>query len=136
LNQLNRIILDYGAKDKVFYTGLTFTNVIENKEKLVGSKYFLNLDAQKWDITKLNNKEYLVELFNEFDTLNIMGINVNYKNVTPELISVCKENRLLCSIWTVDEIEVMKRMIDLKVNSITTKKIDLLKSLVELALKV
>lgn len=50
------------------------------------------LDKPKLDTTKLNNKGYLAELFDELKSLNIMGININYRFVTPEIINICKEN--------------------------------------------
>ncbi|MBC2581502.1 glycerophosphodiester phosphodiesterase [Clostridium sp. DJ247] len=130
LGKLNRTILEYGIKDRVFFTGIDFQCILDNEEALRGTNYFINLGAPKLDITQLNNKEYLIELFNELESLNIMGINVNYRLVTPEIINVCKEKRMLSSVWTVDDIQDMKRMINLNVSSITTKRVDVLKSLI------
>lgn len=128
LKKLNSIILDYNMESRVFFTGLSFSNIIDNREELKKSNYFLNLDLSKFSTIKLYKKKYLSELCNEFKILNIMGMNINYRFATPELIDACKEKGLLCSVWTVDDVIEMKKMIDLKVNSITTKRVDILKS--------
>lgn len=130
LAKLNNTILDFGLKDRVFFTGLDYQSLIDNMETLKGANYFINLGIPKLDITMLNNKNYLNRLIDELESLNILGININYRLVTPELINVCKERKMMCSVWTVDDNENMKRMIALEVNSITTKRVDVLKNLI------
>lgn len=130
LGKLNRIISDYGIKDRTFFTGVDFKAIIENQEILRETNYFINLDKPKLNITKLNNKDYLMELFDELKLLNIMGININYRFVTPEIISICKEKGMLSSVWTVDDVDEMKKIINLKVSSITTKRVDILRNLI------
>lgn len=131
LKQLKSVISDYGVGDRVFFTGLNFLQIMDHKEELKGSNYFINLEPPKLNISKLNNKEYLRELMNELLQLKIMGININYRFVTEEMVKVCNENSILSSVWTVDDVEEMKRMININVSSITTKQVDLLKILVE-----
>lgn len=130
LSRLNRIVLEYGINHRIFLTGIDFKNLVRNKEILKESNYFINLDESKLDKTKLKDKNYLEQLFNELRKLNIMGININYKFVTPEIINICKEKKILSSVWTVDDVEEMKKLINLKVNSITTKEVKLLWDLV------
>lgn len=130
LGKLNRTILDYDVKDKVFFTGLNRQSIIENEEMLREIDYFINLEFSDVNIAQLNNKEYLMELISELESLNVIGININYKLATPEIISVCKERRMLSSVWTVDDAEEMKRIINLDVSSITTKRVDVLKKLI------
>lgn len=130
LGKLNRTILDYDVKDKVFFTGLNRQSIIENEEMLREIDYFINLEFSDVNITQLNNKEYLIQLISELESLNVIGININYKLATPEIISACKERRMLSSVWTVDDVEEMKRIINLDVSSITTKRVDVLKKLI------
>lgn len=130
LAKLNNTILDFGLKDRVFSTGLDYQSLIDNMEILKGTNYFINLGIPKLNITKLSNKEYLVGLLEELESLDILGININYRLVTPELINACKERKMMSSVWTVDDNENMKIMIALQVNSITTKRVDVLKDLI------
>ncbi|AGK99327.1 glycerophosphodiester phosphodiesterase [Clostridium pasteurianum] len=130
LDKLNSIILDFSAENKVFFTGLDYKCIIDNKKILEGTNYFINLGIPKLNITRLRDKEYLVGLLDELESLNIMGININYRFVTSELINACKERKMMSSVWTVDDNENMKRMIALEVNSITTKRVDVLKNLI------
>lgn len=130
LEKLNRIILDYGVKERAFLTGIDFKGIVENKELLRESNYFINLDTTKLDITKLKDRTYLRELFDELKLINIMGININYKFATPEIITICKKMGVLSSVWTVDDVEEMKKLINLRVSSITTKEVGLLRNLI------
>lgn len=130
LAKLNNTILDFGLEDRVFFTGLDYQSLIDNMEILKGTNYFINLGVPKLNITELSSKEYLVGLLDELESLDILGININYRLVTPELINVCKERKMMSSVWTIDDNENMKRMIALEVNSITTKRVDVLKNLI------
>ncbi|MFT8312837.1 MAG: glycerophosphodiester phosphodiesterase [Clostridium sp.] len=130
LAKLNNTILGFGLKDRVFFTGLDYQSLIDSMEILKGANYFINLGIPKLNVTELSNKDYLNRLIDELESLNILGVNINYRLVTPELINVCKERKMMSSIWTVDDNENMKRMIDLEVNSITTKRVDVLKNLI------
>lgn len=131
LRELRRAILNYNLEDRIFFTGLNYLQIIENKDQLFGNKYFINLEAPKLDITKLENSEYLDELLSELIKLGIIGVNLNYKFATSEMIKVCKKHKLLTSVWTIEDIEEMKTVIKLQVNSITTKHIDQLKCLLK-----
>lgn len=130
LAKLNNTILDFGLKERVFFTGLDYQSLIDSMEILKGANYFINLGIPKLNVTELSNKDYLNRLLDELESLNILGVNINYRLVTPELINACKERKMMSSVWTVDDNENMKRMIALEVNSITTKKVDVLKNLI------
>ncbi len=51
-----------------------------------------------------------------------------YRNLTPELLAEARQLGLMISVWTVDSPEDLKRMIELKVDAITTNRPDLLKN--------
>lgn len=122
LRGLKSIISEFELLDRVFLTGLTIQDILENREFLKGIYYFINLGVS--DFENIEPKE----LIDELKKLNPIGININYRLVTPELITICKEKNMLTSVWTVDDEHEMEKMISLKVNSITTKKINILKN--------
>ncbi|WP_234117572.1 glycerophosphodiester phosphodiesterase [Clostridium hydrogenum] len=129
IEKANKIISDYDIESKTFFTGINFKSLIENIDKLIGKSYFINLEPPKLDISKIHTKSYLNELMMEIKSLKAIGVNIFYELASVELVEACRENGLLCSVWTVDEVSQMERMISLRVNSITTKKVDVLKNL-------
>jgi glycerophosphoryl diester phosphodiesterase len=52
-----------------------------------------------------------------------------YKNLTAESLKEARQLGLMVSVWTVDSPEDLKRMIDLKVDAITTNRPDVLKKI-------
>lgn len=122
LKQLKNSILEYELSDRVFLTGLHLKDIINNTESLEGVNYFINIELPDVQNTELMN------FIEELKKLNTLGININYKFVTKELVAACKEKDLMISVWTVDDTFQMDRMINFKVNSITTKRIDILKN--------
>ena len=128
--KLNKLIYDYNLKERTYYTGINYFQLLKNEELLIGQNYFVNLEPPKLQLTEINNKAYLLDLIQELQRLGIMGINIYYKLATKELIEVCREKGLLSSVWTVDEEEDMKTFIGRKVNSITTKNVEALKRLI------
>lgn len=119
---LKNVISAYELLDRVFLTGLTLDDIILNKEFLNGINYFINIEI--FDLENIQPEK----LINELDALNVLGININHKLVTPELITACKEKKMLIFVWTVDEVEDMEKLIEFKVNSITTNRVDVLKN--------
>lgn len=53
-----------------------------------------------------------------------------FRNLTPESLAEAQRLGLMVSVWTVDHPDEMKRLIDLKVDAITTNRPDLLKKAV------
>lgn len=122
LRWLKNVISEYELLDRVFLTGLTLQDIISNKEFLNGLHYFVNIG-----ISDLGNIK-LEKLLNELENLNVLGININHGLVTSELVAACKERKMITSVWTVDNEEDMKKIIGFNVNSITTKRLDVLKN--------
>jgi glycerophosphoryl diester phosphodiesterase len=65
--------------------------------------------------------------FEELSTLiarvqenKLQGLNLGYRTITPELVKVCKQNRMPLAAWTVDDVAEAKRLLDLGVIAITT----------------
>jgi glycerophosphoryl diester phosphodiesterase len=54
-----------------------------------------------------------------------------FKNLTPETLAEARQLGLRVSVWTPDTPEDMKKLIDLKVDAITTNRPDILKKLLE-----
>ena len=120
LRWLKNVLFEYNLLDRVFLTGLTYNDLLDNKKFLQGINCFVNVESS--DIENIG----FGKLIDKLETLKIVGINIDYNLVNEEIISVCKERKFLTSVWTVDDPENMEKMIKLKVNSITTNRIDIL----------
>lgn len=121
LRWLKNVLFEYNLLDRVFLTGLTYNDLLDNKKFLQEINCFINLES-----SDIENMEF-EKLTDTVETLNIIGINIDYNLVNPEIISACRERKLLTSVWTVDKPVDMEKIIKLKVNSITTNRIDILK---------
>ena len=130
IDKLNKVICGCNLKERIYYTGINYFQILDNIELLAGQNYFVNLEPPKLKLSEINNREYLSELAEELLEQGVMGINIYYKLATEELIEVCREKGLLSSVWTVEEEKDMKILINRKVNSITTKNVDVLKRLI------
>lgn len=121
LKYIKNVILKFELLDRVFLTGLTYKDIISNKEFLEDIYYFINLDD-----TDIKDKNYK-KIINEIKSENFLGININYKFIDVGLVSFIKENNILVAAWTVDDTYEMERLIKLNVNSITTNRVDILR---------
>jgi glycerophosphoryl diester phosphodiesterase len=54
-----------------------------------------------------------------------------FKNLTPETLAEARQLGLLVSVWTPDTPEDLKRMIEMKVDAITTNRPDVLQKLLD-----
>jgi len=54
-----------------------------------------------------------------------------FKNLTPETLAEARSLGLLVSVWTPDSPDDLKKMIDMKVDAITTNRPDVLKRLLD-----
>ena len=111
-----------GAENNVYYTGSVGADEFEYLGK---AKVYLNLAfiEQCCPLT-VENVGKIKEYVDSFKCENVGGINVNYKFASEELLSECKKQGLKVSLFTVDDIDELKRLLnhDELVN-ITTKKI-------------
>lgn len=121
LSKLNNMISRNKLSESIFLTGLTFNDIEENREELKGIHYLVNLEDS--DIKNINGER----LIHKLREMNAEGININYELLTYELAALCKEERIILSVWTIDNIIDMDKAISLGVNSITTRRIDLLR---------
>lgn len=66
--------------------------------------------------------ETFPELLKRLQDNKIDGLNLNSSTITPELSALCNQNKIPLYAWTIDDVEVAKKLIDLGVTGITTNK--------------
>lgn len=116
----------HGIKDRIFFTGIEKEKVASVRRDAPGIIYFLNTSI---DGSKRNDVAYVNGLIEEIKSLGACGINMHHKNCSPVLVEEFHKNGLLVSVWTVNKKSDMKRMLNLGVDNITTRKIKDLKDM-------
>ncbi len=118
---IKRLLEKYDMMERSFLTGIEFKQM-ENV-KHIGIPYYVNFHL---DDLKYQDADYVRNIRDEICSTDALGINLNYKEVTPMLIDLFHESGRLVSVWTVDEETEMNRLIKLGVDSITTNEIEIL----------
>lgn len=124
IDKMQEIIVKHGMLDRVFYTGINEGFVADVREKSPLVQYYLNCYA---DTAELGKKEYCDKMTDRVIELGGIGVNINYKGVTPQLAESCHEKGLLLSVWTVNDEENMKKFISMGADNITTEQPTFLK---------
>ena len=73
-----------------------------------------------------NEPEYLSSLVDEVIACGALGLNVYHRLVTEELVQAVHDADRAVYVWTANDEESMKRMIEFGVDSITSRAVDVL----------
>ena len=129
LTEVVAIAEKYGIKDRIFYTGIEEKDVNAVNTQTPEVTYWLNVDVSK---AKKSDTQYINSLCDKVIKCGAVGINLNHKSCSEELIRVFRERGLLVSIWTVNNEYDMVKALGLGADNITTRKPSKLKALIEL----
>ena len=116
----------HNVLDRVFYTGIHDGFVENARYNTPEIPYYLNVGLIP---AEEQNEEYILSIVNKIKECGAIGINSQFRNVTPELIDTLHQNNLLVSVWTVNEEADMLNIMKLKPDNITTQRPVLLSSL-------
>lgn len=108
----------YSLTDRIFYTGIGKEFVTAVKQQTPSVSYYLNVAVdrkRKKDVVYLNTLADLVE------QQGAVGINLNKKGCSEELVNVFHKRKLLVSVWTVNKKFEMRRILSLAPDNITTR---------------
>lgn len=129
LNALHDMLVEYGLLNRAFLTGIELINVKAVKESTCADMdYYLNCQPSR---LKIFSEDYKQKLLNMLEEAGAVGVNCNYKYAGGQLSELLHENGYKLSVWTVNEKSVMKRVLVLSPDNITTKQYDLLISTIE-----
>lgn len=127
LKAISELAEQYGVKDRIFFTGIEENDVPAVKEQTPDITYWLNI--------KLKNKKdknYLNSVADKVISLGAVGLNINHKSCSREVIDLLHERGLLVSVWTIKTEFDMIRALNLGADNITTRKPGTLKPIIEL----
>ncbi len=119
--EVQRLAIEHGVITRIFLTGITSDTVTTVHNEAPKLKYYLNIDVEK---SKNTDAQYLSELVLQVQNCEALGINMNYKNASAELVNAFQLKNLKVSLWTVDDELDMYKMLSLTPNNITTRNPD------------
>lgn len=127
LKAISELAEQYGVKDRIFFTGIEEKDVAAVKEQTPDITYWLNIKFKK-----SKDKAYLNSIADKVISLGAVGLNINHKSCSKEVIDLFHERGLLVSIWTIKTEYDMIRALNLGADNITTRKPGTLKPIIEL----
>lgn len=127
LEKVYPLAVKHNVQDRIFYTGVNDGFVEAVKEKSPEVKYYLNVNVDK---KKNKDEEYLLSLVEKVKSAGAIGINLNFKSASKELVEIFHENGLLVSIWTVDDKYNMYKILSFAPDNITTRRPDKLSKII------
>lgn len=117
----------HNVKDKIFFTGVEEKDVDAIKAGAPGVGYFLNIDVNK---RKNTDPQYLSSLVDKVKDCGALGINLNFKGCSKELVDAFRQEKLPVSLWTANSKSEMYRCLALEPDNITTRKPSLLHEII------
>lgn len=127
LKAISELAEQYGVKDRIFFTGIEEKDVPAVKEQTPDITYWLNIKFKK-----SKDKTYLNSIADKVISLGAVGLNINHKSCSKEVVDLFHEKGLLVSIWTIKTEYDMIRALNLGADNITTRKPGTLKPIIEL----
>jgi glycerophosphoryl diester phosphodiesterase len=125
LKEIELLVESYELNSRVFLTGIKEKEAMKLRNTGYKLKYYLNHDFPP-SIIKLDYDDYLNKLVQNAKQHGCIGVNSHYRFCTQETVKKVHEAGLLVSLWTVDDVHTMKKLINMNVDNITTKRPDLL----------
>ena len=127
LPEIDKIIKKYNMISRVFYTGVSEEWVeIVKKNSII--PFYLNFKVNKLSYYKKKNA---IAFAKKVKKLGAIGFNVRYINASKNLCLAIRNEGLLLSIYVVNDIKTIKRVLLLYPDNITTNKIDFFEKLVD-----
>ena len=114
----------YGLEERAYMTGITASDVPAVRD--CGLPYYLNCwpSPLGWDAGRLAAQA---------KALGAVGLNINYRTCGARLMRKAREQGLLVSVWTVGSARMMRKMLRLGVDNITTRQPDQLQEMLKRA---
>ena len=118
LKEVEACAAKYLLTDRIFYTGIDKEYVPDVKQQTPSVAYYLNVAVER---KRRKDIEYLNMLADLVEQQGAVGINLNKKGCSEELVNVFHKRKLLVSVWTVNKKHEMRKMLSLLPDNITTR---------------
>lgn len=111
---------------RAFFTGMEPQNVATVRAQCPQVPFAIDY-SKKW--LPFRGLGYLRSILEEARDSGAFAFNLEYHSLTGRFMELCAKEMFPVHVWTVDTEPAMRRMIDLGVSSITTRKVSALKGL-------
>lgn len=128
LVSVGKLAKKYMLEKQLFFTGIKEEDVGTVKRDCPSIPYYLNIDVQK---SKVKDESYLEELASKVISNGAIGINMHKRAVTKELCDYFKSRGILVSIYTVDSVYDMYRVLSCAPDNITSRNPDKLINIIK-----
>lgn len=119
LQMVQQLVEKNGLINRVFFTGVTEKEVRQVRAKCPLIPCYLNATT---DEKHREHERYAIDFAEKVASLDCIGLNCQYKQISRALVIALAERNLLTSVWTVDKTTDILAMLELGVNNITTKR--------------
>lgn len=120
---LHQLIQKTDMEERVFLTGLEPDSLASVQQEGICIPYFMNYTPE---FSQMEDPDHVNELLDRVKKHKAIGINLYYEFATRQLVEIFHEADMKVYVWTVDDQAEMRRMIRLGVDSITSRRVDLL----------
>jgi len=117
----------HSVTDKIFFTGVEEKYVSAVKASAPNIPYYLNVSVNK---KKNTEPLYLVSLVDKVKSCGAVGINLNFKGCSKELVDAFRKEGLSVSLWTANSKTAMYRCLAFEPDNITTRKPSVLRKII------
>lgn len=117
---IDELVKKCNMEHRVFFTGIEFENIEKVHDSGTEIPYFINYD---FELSKITDKEYLGEIRNRVCETRALGVNLDYRIISENLVDMFHEANKLVSVWTVDDETAIKTLLNMGVDSITSRNI-------------
>lgn len=119
LPKIAELIEKYNLASRCFFTGVEKAQSQTVKIDAPNVPYYLNMDLNKM---RLEDEDYLRSAALEVQRSGAVGINCQYRNASKKLMQVFRKEGLKVSLWTADNPLVMRNLLLLEPDNITTRR--------------
>ncbi len=118
LKEVYRLSEQLGITDRIFYTGIEEKDVDAARNQTPQIPYFLNYKVKSF---KKKNGKYISSLVSLVKEKGAIGINLRHSQCSKKLVEMFRQEGLLVSVWTANNIYVMKKCLSFSPDNITTR---------------
>lgn len=121
VGELADMLEEYGMKDRAVYLGNFMEDMAHMKDKGGDIPCFPNVYPEQ--VRGCSSQE-LEQLAERAECLGAQAVGMNYIAVTKEVVEAFHRHNMEVSVWTVDEMDGVRRMTDIGVDFITSDRLD------------
>lgn len=119
LEPLSALVEQMGMTEQVFLSGCTYATAVKAGRYAPHIRRLLNVNIDSF--RSMHYGEAIIQACAEGREAGCFGLNVPYQVVRQELLDAVRRNGLDIYVWTVTEVDDMRRLAQWGVDSITTR---------------